>query len=173
MSRPLRSRLLTLCLAATLAASPLAACGDDDSGSATTAADGATTTTAAASAAPTIEGAWARTSPAMASAGAAYFTVTSPGDDTLTAVKVDSSVAKMAQIHETVMEGGAMKMQELAAGLPLPAGQKVELKPGGYHVMLMELAQPLAVGSSIDLTLVFANAGEQTISVPVRDGSGG
>ena len=78
---------------------------------------------------------WARTSPMDSTMGAAYFTVTSPTADTLIGVKVDPSVAAMAQMHETVMDNGAMKMQEVTS-VDLPAGTAVEFKPGGYHVML-------------------------------------
>ena len=67
------------------------------------------------------------------------------------------------------MSNGAMSMKELAGGLPLPAGTAVELKPGGYHIMLMQLAGPLKVGSSFELTLTFEKAGTTTITVPVRE----
>lgn len=111
---------------------------------------------------------WARTSPMDATMGVVYFTVTSPTADTLTGVKVDPSVAAMAQMHETVMDNGAMKMQEVAS-VDLPAGTAVEFKPGGYHIMLMQLAAPLKVGSSITLTLELAKAGSVTVSVPVLE----
>ena len=111
---------------------------------------------------------WARTSPMDSMMGAAYFTVTSPTADTLTGVKVDPSVAAMAQMHETVMDNGAMKMQEVAS-VDLPAGTAVEFKPGGYHIMLMQLAAPLKVGSTITLTLELKKAGTITVSVPVLE----
>ena len=111
---------------------------------------------------------WARTSPMDSMMGAAYFTVTSPTADTLTGVKVDPSVAAMAQMHETVMDNGAMKMQEVAS-VDLPAGSAVEFKPGGYHIMLMQLAAPLKVGSTITLTLELKKAGAITVSVPVLE----
>ena len=111
---------------------------------------------------------WARTSPMDSMMGAAYFTVTSPTADTLIGVKVDPSVAAMAQMHETVMDNGAMKMQEVAS-VDLPAGSAVEFKPGGYHIMLMQLAAPLKVGSTITLTLELKKAGAITVSVPVLE----
>jgi len=119
-------------------------------------------------------------------------------DDTLVSASVDSSIAGMAQIHEMVpvSEAGsdstmamgsdssmamgsddstdssaaeeAMVMQEVKGGLAIPAGETVELAPGGYHVMLMELAEPLEEGSTFDLTLTFENAGEKTVEVEVR-----
>ena len=136
-----------------------------------------------------LEDMWARTSPMATTMGAAYLSVTSPVDDALLDVKVDPSVAGMAQIHETVMvdgsmssdstmaghmgsdttmAGGEMKMQEVDK-VDLPAGTKVELKPGGYHIMLMELVKPLETGTTITLTLVFENAGEKTVEFPVME----
>ena len=63
---------------------------------------------------------------------------------------------------------GAMVMQEVKGGLPIPAGKAVALEPGGYHVMLMELAKPLEEGSMFELTLTFESAGEKTVNVEVR-----
>ena len=119
-----------------------AACsgGDDvaDTASATTAAAaGSATTTAADAKLPTIAKPWARATADGVKMGAAYFTVTAAADDKLVAAKVQTSVAGMTEIHEVTMSNGAMSMKELAGGLPLPAGTAVELKPGGYHIMLM------------------------------------
>ncbi len=69
---------------------------------------------------------------------------------------------------ETTMAGsGMMTMQEVAS-VPVPAGESVSFAPGGYHVMLMELAKPLEVGSSVPLTLTFAKAGEVQVTAEVR-----
>lgn len=173
----------------------LAACGDDEK-SADTTTPAAETTTATAGA-PVITGAWARTSPSMATAGAAYATITSPVDDKLLSAAVDASVAGTVQIHETVMAtdtdstmmgsdttmmgsdttmmgsdttmaGGEMKMQPVEF-IELPAGVAVELKPGGYHIMMLDLVNPLEVGTTIQITLTFEKAGEITIDVPVLD----
>ena len=70
---------------------------------------------------------------------------------------------------ETTMAGmGAMTMQPIES-LELPAGETVALEPGGYHIMLIELVAPLETGQEIEVTLTFENAGERTITVPVRD----
>ena len=66
-------------------------------------------------------------------------------------------------------EGMAMTMREMAGGLPLPAGETVVLAPGGYHLMLMGLVEPLTVGSQIELVLNLENAGEVPLTVEVRD----
>ena len=72
-------------------------------------------------------------------------------------VGVSSSLAGVAEVHEMKMEGDVMKMRPVPV-LDLPAGKSVQLKPGGYHVMLMDLKQPLTKGSTVPLTLVFKNA---------------
>ena len=68
-------------------------------------------------------------------------------------VSASSPAAGVVEIHEMKMEGSTMKMGAIA-GLELPAGKAVELKPGGYHVMLMDLKAPLVAGQTVDLTLV-------------------
>jgi len=135
----------------------------------------------------TIEGQWARTSPAMASMGAAYMDITSSEGDQLVGVSVPASIAARAEIHEMVpadvpmddsmdesmddgemdMDMGAMVMQQIMA-LDLPAGKTVSLEPGGYHVMLIDLAEPLAEGDTFNVTLDFAEADDLTVEVVVR-----
>jgi copper(I)-binding protein len=85
-----------------------------------------------------------------------YLTLTATGDDRL--VSVSSPVASRIEIHESKIESGMMMMTELPGGLPLPAGQAVELKPGGNHIMLLGVATPLTAGATAPLTLTFANA---------------
>lgn len=85
-----------------------------------------------------------------------YLTLTADADDRL--VSVSSPVAGRAQIHESRVESNMMMMYELKEGLPLPAGQAVELKPGGNHIMLLAVAEPLTAGDTVALTLTFASA---------------
>jgi len=77
----------------------------------------------------------------------------------------------VAQVHEMKMENGVMKMAEVKGGLDLPAGKAVELKPGGYHVMLMDLKVPLENGSTVPVTLIFRDAKgaeiKQEVKLPV------
>jgi copper(I)-binding protein len=73
-------------------------------------------------------------------------------------VGASSPVAGVSEVHEMKMEGNIMKMNAVAGGLELPAGKTVELKPGGYHVMLMDLKAPLPKDSTMPLTLVFKDA---------------
>ena len=121
-----------------------------------------------------VEGAWARSSPAMANAGAAYMQLTSADADRLIGVGVDPSIAARVEIHETsMMEGegdmsGQMMMQEVGE-IALPAGEMVELRPGGLHIMLLELPAPLTVGQTFDLTLSFESADDQVVEIEVRE----
>jgi copper(I)-binding protein len=79
-----------------------------------------------------------------------------------------SPVAGVVEIHEMSMEGSTMKMRQVAGGLPLPAGQAVELKPGGYHVMLMDLKQQLKAGDTVPVTLVVEGADGKRKNIEVQ-----
>jgi copper(I)-binding protein len=87
-------------------------------------------------------------------------------------VSVSSPVAAFGQVHEMRMEGDIMKMQALKNGLEVPVGKTVELKPGGYHIMLMDLKMPLQKDTTIPLALVFVDAkgleSRTELTVPVR-----
>lgn len=85
-----------------------------------------------------------------------YLTLTASRDDRL--VSVTSPVSGLAQVHEMKVESNMMMMRELTDGLPLPAGSAVALAPGGNHIMLMGVANPLVAGDTVPLTLTFANA---------------
>lgn len=121
-----------------------------------------------------IRDVWSRSTPAGAHMGAVYFTINSPDSDRIIAAMVPASVAGETQIHETVMEadssggGGRMTMRHLE-GVDLPPGQDVAFKPGGYHVMLMDLKHPLVAGKRFTLTLTLAKAGKKSVTATVRD----
>jgi periplasmic copper chaperone A len=112
-----------------------------------------------------VSDAWARATPAKAENGVAYLTIRTPTPDRL--VSVSSPVAKKAELHTMEMAGMVMKMRPLA-GLDIPAGQSVTLKPGGEHIMLMGLNGPLREGQSFPLTLTFEKAGAREVTVPVE-----
>lgn len=86
-------------------------------------------------------------------------------------VSVSSPVAGLVEIHEMKVEGGVMKMRAIP-GLDLPAGQAVALKPGGYHVMLLDLKQPLKAGDTVPFTLVIEGKDQRretlSLQAPVR-----
>ena len=99
----------------------------------------------------TVKDAWVRgTVPEQKATGAFMQLQSTQGGKLVSAA---SPVAGVVEIHEMAMEGNTMKMRAVP-GLELPAGKTVELKPGGYHVMLMDLKQPLKNGESVPLTLV-------------------
>lgn len=101
------------------------------------------------------ENAWVRASVVGQKATGAFMRLTASSATRL--VRAESSVAGVTEIHEMKMDGDVMRMRAVA-GLNLPAGTVVELKPGGYHVMLMDLKAPLAQGTQVPLTLVFQDA---------------
>lgn len=123
-----------------------------------------------------VTDAWARTSPAMATMGAAYMNIEAPAGDTVVGVRVPTAIADHAEIHEMVPAEGesdsmdaAMVMQQVQS-LALPAGETVELKPGGYHIMLIDLAMELKIGSSFNVILDFEKADDLSVMVEVREG---
>ena len=154
----------------------LAACGDDED----TASSGATTAEAV-----SVSGPWARVTAPEATTSAAYMTITSKDGDVLTNASVPAEIAGMAQLHETTTSGASMDAtedepmaDEPMAGMKgmkeveqidIPAGGSVQLKPGGYHIMLMELAKPIAAGDTVPVTLTFEKAGEVTVDAVAKE----
>lgn len=104
----------------------------------------------------TVTDAWARATVQGQKATGAFMKITAKDNAKL--VGVSSPVAGVAEIHEMKMEKDIMKMAALPNGLDLPAGKAVELKPGGYHVMLMDLKAPLAKDTTVPVTLTFQDA---------------
>jgi periplasmic copper chaperone A len=128
------------------------------------------------SAAPVeVSEAWVRRAVPGQSGTGAFMKLKAPAATRL--VSASTPVAGVAEVHEMKMEGDTMKMRAMSEGLPLPAGQMVELTPGGYHLMLMDLKQPIAVGSTVPLTLRFVDgkgvASEQLLQLPVAVGAPG
>jgi len=112
-----------------------------------------------------VEQAWARATVAQQKVTGAYLRVKSVREARL--IEVRSSVAGTVQMHEMAMVGDVMKMRELDT-VKLPAGQWVEFKPGGYHLMLMDLKKPIAAGDKIPLTLVVEGADKKRQTVEVQ-----
>ena len=104
-----------------------------------------------ASAQTTVKDSWVRGTVAEQKATGAFMQITSAHGGKL--VSVSSPAAGVVEIHEMAMSGNVMKMHAIP-GLDLPAGKTVELKPGGYHVMMMDLKQPMKDGDVVPLTLV-------------------
>ncbi len=115
----------------------------------------------------TIAGAFSRATLPNAPVAGGFLTVTNGGvqDDVL--ISASTSVAGMTQIHEMAMDGDVMRMRQLPDGLPIPAGQTVTLQPGGFHLMFMDLQQPLVEGDTVAVKLTFQHAGEVEIMLAV------
>ena len=107
-----------------------------------------------------ISAAWARATPKGAKVGGGYLTISNTGDAPDRLVGAASAVAKEVQVHEMSMADGVMKMRPVTGGLEIKPGATVTLKPGGYHVMFVGLAQPLKPGEHFKVTLEFAKAGK-------------
>lgn len=116
-----------------------------------------------------VREAWARATVQGQKASGAFMKLTAKEGTRL--VGADSPVAGITEVHEMKMEGDVMKMRAVPA-LELPAGKTVELKPGGYHVMLMDLKTPLKSDSTLPLTLLFKDAkgveSKVEVQLPVR-----
>ncbi|MCK9387883.1 MAG: copper chaperone PCu(A)C [Sulfuritalea sp.] len=114
----------------------------------------------------TVKDPWVRaTVPAMKATGA-FMQITSVQDARL--VEARSPVAGLVEVHEMAMDKGIMKMRALPNGLDLPAGKGVELKPGGYHVMLMDLKQQMKEGDTVPMTLVIEGKDKKRTTVEVK-----
>ncbi|MEO8137944.1 MAG: copper chaperone PCu(A)C [Betaproteobacteria bacterium] len=114
-----------------------------------------------------VENAWVRGAVPGQLATGAFVDLTSARDATL--VKVESPVAAVVEVHASEMKDGMMTMRA-AAPLKLPAGKQVRLAPGGNHIMLMDLKQPVKNGESvpISLTVEYADAKRETIEVSAQ-----
>lgn len=143
-----------LLLAALLSPIALAACGQGDAKAPSAAASTVAVTDAI-----------CRPTPNGRQMTACYLTLTASADDRL--VSVASPRAGRAEVHESKMEGGMMMMRELRDGMPLPAGQAVELKPGGDHIMLLAVTEPMTAGETVALTLTFEKAAAVGVHAPV------
>lgn len=97
----------------------------------------------------------------------AFLTITNSGTEDDVLIAVSSPISQRGEVHEMKMVGDTMKMREMADGLVIPAGETVELKPGGYHLMFMQLNEPLIEGETVEMTIEFQNAGSITLPVAV------
>ncbi|HYQ92489.1 MAG TPA: copper chaperone PCu(A)C, partial [Candidatus Competibacteraceae bacterium] len=113
-----------------------------------------------------IEQPWARETPPTVTNGAAYMTLLNRGDQPDRLLGVSGEVAKTIELHTHLMEGGQMKMRPVAA-IEVKPGEPTVLKPGGLHIMLIDLKQPLVAGQHFPLTLNFEKAGKIPVEVTV------
>jgi copper(I)-binding protein len=117
-----------------------------------------------------VQDPWARATVQAQKSAGVFMRLAAPTGARL--VGASSPVAAFGEVHEMRMEGDVMKMHALKGGLELPAGKTVELKPGSYHIMLMDLKTSLTKDTTIPLTLVFVDAkgveSKTELTVPVR-----
>ncbi|WP_375593491.1 copper chaperone PCu(A)C [Algihabitans albus] len=119
-----------------------------------------------------IDHPWARASMGMAKAGAAYMVLTNDGSAPDRLVSASAEVADAVELHTHLMEDGVMRMRQVQAIEVAPGAPSV-LEPGGLHVMLIGLKEPLTAGESFPMTLTFEQAGEITVEVAVEAMGGG
>jgi periplasmic copper chaperone A len=124
------------------------------------------TVAALAQAQTTVADPWVRGTVAQQKATGLFAQITSAKGGRLVGAR--SPVAGVVEIHEMSMDGNVMRMRALPNGLELPAGKAVTLKPGGYHVMLMDLKQPLRTGEMVPVTLVVEGADKQRETIELK-----
>jgi len=112
-----------------------------------------------------VEDAWVRGTVATQKATGAFMRLTPSADARL--VAAESPVAGVVEIHEMAMENDVMRMRQIP-GLDLAAGRTMDLKPGGYHVMLMDLKQALKGGENVPIKLVFEDAAKQRFTQDIQ-----
>lgn len=120
----------------------------------------------------TVRNPMSRPSPMAAGNGAAYMTILNGFESDVQLVSAESEASNVVELHETIDDNGVMRMQPRPEGFSVPAGGMVELKPGGKHVMLIDLVEPLEPGNQIEITLNFDNGESITVTVPVTEMSG-
>jgi copper(I)-binding protein len=111
---------------------------------------------------------WTRATAPTAKAGGGYVTITNKGATPDRLVAARSTTSAKVEIHEMKMDGNVMRMRELDKGLEIPPGATIELKPGGNHIMFMELKAPFAKDTRIPVTLVFEKAGSVDVELAVQ-----
>ncbi len=115
-----------------------------------------------------IEKPWTRATPTGARVAGGYMRITNTGKETDRLVGGSSPVAGRLEVHEMRMEGEVMRMRELPKGLSIEPGKTVELKPGSYHVMFIEMKAPLKQGDKVKGTLKFEKAGTIEVEYTVE-----
>ena len=111
---------------------------------------------------------YARPTPPGASTGAAYLSIANRGKAPDSLVRASTPRAQTTELHSMSMDGNIMRMRQVPA-VAAAAGATVKLEPGGYHLMLLGLKQPLKAGERFPLTLHFEKAGQLTVEIVVQD----
>ena len=179
---------LSVTAATLIAAGALSACGSS-SGSNSTSSTASSSSSASGQQVAVTEP-WVRATAPSAMTAAVYMTLKSEAGNALMGATVPSTIAGSVQLHKTTatsgtsttkMSGGSttsmshtsttsMLGMKQVMSIPLPAGKSVQLAPGGYHIMLMNLAKPITSGEQIPVTLKFAKGAAMTVTVLGRSG---
>ncbi|MDA9022872.1 copper chaperone PCu(A)C [Alphaproteobacteria bacterium] len=114
-----------------------------------------------------VENAWSRASIGMNRPGAAYMTIRNTGDEPVTLIGLATPLAMMPEIHETKTNAEGVSSMSPAGEIAISPSVGVALEPGGLHVMLMRLQEPMTEGDTFPLTLLFDGGGEVTVEVPI------
>ncbi|WP_278234787.1 copper chaperone PCu(A)C [Isoptericola sp. AK164] len=163
------TRRTTTTLALLLAAGSLglAGCSTDDAAAEATSTGTPTTAADAVS----IQDAWVKAADEGMTAG--FGEITNGGEDELTIVAASTGAAAMIELHETAADSsGEMSMTEVEGGFVVPAGDTLILEPGGHHLMLMDLADPIQAGDEVTFTLTFADDSTTELTATVKDFTG-
>jgi uncharacterized protein YcnI len=115
-----------------------------------------------------VEAPWSRATPGGAKVAGGYMRITNAGTEPDRLVGGSLPAAARFAVHEMSMQGEVMRMRPLETGLEIKPGATVELKPGGYHIMFMDLTEPLKEGQTLKGTLLFEKAGAVTVEYAVR-----
>jgi copper(I)-binding protein len=107
-----------------------------------------------------IEQAWTRATPNGAKVAGGFMKITNTGATPDRLIGGSADVSKLFEVHEMKMEGAMMKMRALEKGLEIKPGETIEFKPGGYHVMFIDLSTPIKEGDAIKGELIFEKAGK-------------
>jgi copper(I)-binding protein len=115
-----------------------------------------------------ISQAWTRATPGGAKTGGGYLTIENKGSAPDKLIGASADAAGKIEVHEMAMNDGVMKMRPIEGGLAIDPGKTVKLAPGGFHLMMMDLKNPLKQGDKLALTLQFEKAGKVVVTLDVQ-----
>lgn len=124
---------------------------------------------AATAEAVTVTGAYIRLAPPGAPAAGAFMVIRNTGSKATALVKADTTISKLTELHTHLHEDGVMKMRPVKS-IPIPAGGEAILKPGGLHIMMIDLKSPLKEGDSVPITFTFDDGSSKQVEVLVKTG---
>jgi periplasmic copper chaperone A len=111
---------------------------------------------------------WSRATPGGAKTGGGFLTIENKGSTSDKLIGASADVAGKVEVHEMTMNDGVMKMRPVEGGLTIEPGKTVKLAPGGYHLMMMDLKNPLKQGEKLPITLQFEKAGKVAVTLDVE-----